>query len=308
MANDIVYTIGIMIEDLEKGFHVTLPTMTFSDRMTLDLGDVTLRLVYFGEGRHMGDDILIHYPEEKLLFTGDLFYKESMWVSTGPRFDAERWIAAMDYVFQDPSQVELVFDTHNGRMKGDFIALWREYLVDLWKGANEANDKGLDLAGAEKQLAFEPHFTYLEKSGLGGEQLHREHRSNLRYMWYHINDTQSATTVLEKTLAESGTEAFNSKCKEMRKAGGTEYYFDEAELNRLGYRFINRNNLDHAILVFQTNVELYPESSNVYDSLGEAYMINGEADRAMENYQKSLDLDPNNTNAVEMLERLRKKM
>jgi tetratricopeptide (TPR) repeat protein len=307
MANDIVYTIGIMIEDLEKGFQVTLPTMTFSDRMTLDLGDMTLRLVYFGEGRHMGDDILIHCPEEKLLFTGDLFYKGSMWVSTGPQFDAERWIEAMNYVLQDPSQVELVFDTHNGGMRGSFINLWRDYLVDLWNGVNEAKDKDLDLAGVEKHLAFEPHFTYLEKSGLGGEQLRREHQSNLRYLWYRANDMQSATTVLERTLAESGIEAFKKTCQEMRAAGGTEYYFDEAELNRLGYRFINQNNLDRAILVFQTNVELYPESSNVYDSLGEAYMINGEKGLAIENYQKSLDLDPNNANAVEKLERLRKK-
>ncbi len=40
---------GIMIEELEDDFQVALPTVTFSDRMTLDLGDVTLRLVYFGE-------------------------------------------------------------------------------------------------------------------------------------------------------------------------------------------------------------------------------------------------------------------
>jgi tetratricopeptide (TPR) repeat protein len=296
-----------MIEDLEKGFHVTLPTVTFNDRMTLDLGDVTLRLVYFGEGRHMGDDILIHCPEEKLLFTGDLFYEGSMWISGDPEFDAERWVEAMDYVLQDPSQVELIFDTHNGRMKGDFIALWRDYLVDIWKGTNEAKVKGLDLAGVEKQLAFEPHFTYLETSGVGREQLRREHRSNLRYMWYHVNGTQSATIVLEKTLTESGVGAFNNKYQDMRDAGGTEYYFDEAELNRLGYRFISQNELDHAILVFQTNVELYPESSNVYDSLGEAYMIKGETDQAVENYQKSLDLDPGNTNAVEQLKKLQRK-
>jgi glyoxylase-like metal-dependent hydrolase (beta-lactamase superfamily II) len=305
-ANDIVYTMDIMIEDLENDFQVTLPTMTFSNRMTLDLGDVTLRLVYFGKGRHTGDDILIHCPEEKLLFTGDLFYKGSMWVSTGPQFDIERWIEAMDYVLKDTSQVELVFDAHNGRMKGGFIVLWRDYLVELWKSVNAAKDNGLELAEIQKRLAYDPRFTYLEKSGLGEEQLRREHQSNLRYMWYRVNEMKSAANLLMETLAQSGTEAFEKKLQEMRAENETQAYFDEAELNQLGYRLISQNKLDEAITLFKANVELYPESFNVYDSLGEAYMIKGETDLAIENYQKSLDLDPTNTNAAEKLKTLRK--
>jgi cytochrome c-type biogenesis protein CcmH/NrfG len=53
------------------------------------------------------------------------------------------------------------------------------------------------------------------------------------------------------------------------------------------------------------NVELYPQSANVYDSLGEAYMKNGDKELAIENYQRALELNPANTNAVEMLKRLR---
>jgi glyoxylase-like metal-dependent hydrolase (beta-lactamase superfamily II) len=305
-ANDVVYTTGIMIQDLENDFHVTLPTMTFKDRMTLDLGDVTLKLVYFGEGRHTGDDILIHCPEEKLLFTGDLFYRESMVVSYRPQFDVDRWIEAMNFVLQDMSQVELVFDTHNGRMKGSFLALWRDYLVDLWKGVNAAKEKGLDMGGMQERLTYEPHFVYLEKSGLDKETLRREHQQSLRYMWYRVNETQSASAVLEQTLAESGIEVSKTKLQQMKADDGSGFYFDEIELNRLGYRLISQNKLDQAVLVFQTNVELYPESFNVYDSLAEAYMIQGKTGLAIEYYEKSLDIDPNNTNAVEKLKELRK--
>jgi tetratricopeptide (TPR) repeat protein len=298
---------GIMNEDLENDFHVTFPTMTFSDRMTLDLGDVTLRLVYFGEGRHTGDDILIHCPEEKLVFAGDLFFKESMLAAFNAQFDVERWIEATNHALQDMSQVELVFDTHNGRMKGSFLALWRDYLVDLWEGVNGAKRKGLDFAGVQKQLAYEPRFTYLEKSGLDQARLRRDHQVSLRYMWYRANDMQSAATLLMETLTESGREAFEKMLQEMRAEEDTQAYFDEAELNQLGYRLISQNKLDEAITVFKANVELYPESFNVYDSLGEAYMLKGENDLAIEFYQKSLDVDPNNTNAVEMLKTLRKK-
>jgi tetratricopeptide (TPR) repeat protein len=57
--------------------------------------------------------------------------------------------------------------------------------------------------------------------------------------------------------------------------------------------------------VFKMNVEDYPNSPNAYDSLGEAYMINGNKELSIKNYQRSLELNPNNTNALEMLRKLR---
>jgi tetratricopeptide (TPR) repeat protein len=60
-----------------------------------------------------------------------------------------------------------------------------------------------------------------------------------------------------------------------------------------------------AIRIFELNVELYPASSNTYDSLGEAYMANGEKELAIKNYEKSLELNARNNNAVEMLKKLK---
>ena len=60
-----------------------------------------------------------------------------------------------------------------------------------------------------------------------------------------------------------------------------------------------------AIAVFQRNVQEYPQSGNVYDSLGAAYLENGQKDLAMQNYEKSLQLDPRNKNTVEMLKKLK---
>jgi cytochrome c-type biogenesis protein CcmH/NrfG len=48
----------------------------------------------------------------------------------------------------------------------------------------------------------------------------------------------------------------------------------------------------------------YPESANTYDSLGEAYMTNGEKELAVQNYKRLLDLDPNNQNAKNMIEKM----
>ena len=56
--------------------------------------------------------------------------------------------------------------------------------------------------------------------------------------------------------------------------------------------------------VFELNVALFPESSNTYDSLGEGYMVHGDTALSVENYRRSLELDPGNDNAREMLRRM----
>jgi cytochrome c-type biogenesis protein CcmH/NrfG len=63
--------------------------------------------------------------------------------------------------------------------------------------------------------------------------------------------------------------------------------------------------LDQAIEIFKLNTEAYPQSSNVWDSLGEAYMNKGNKELAIKNYGKALELDPSNTNAAAILKRLR---
>jgi Flp pilus assembly protein TadD len=76
-------------------------------------------------------------------------------------------------------------------------------------------------------------------------------------------------------------------------------------VNAWGYRLLAAKQFADAIGAFRINVTMYPKSSNVYDSLGEAYMNNGDRSLAIENYQRSLDLDSTNNNAVQMLKKLR---
>lgn len=111
--------------------------------------------------------------------------------------------------------------------------------------------------------------------------------------------------VLFKTISAEGLDAAVAQYHELKKNQPQAYEFGERFLNSLGYNFIRNGKLKEAVRVLQLNVEAYPQSSNVYDSLGEAYMLNGDKAAAIENYEKSLKLEPANTNAVEMLKKLR---
>ncbi len=75
-------------------------------------------------------------------------------------------------------------------------------------------------------------------------------------------------------------------------------------LGRVGYGLLLANKLTDAQKVFEAHVELFPDDADAYDNLGEVYSKAGQKDAAIASYKKSLTLDPKNTNAVKMLEKL----
>jgi len=105
-----------------------------------------------------------------------------------------------------------------------------------------------------------------------------------------------------KNGVTSGLEFYrNVKAKHMEI-----YALREAEMNIAGYQMLRAGKIKEAIALFKLNAEEYPQSSNVYDSLGEAYLANGETELAIKNYEQSVKLDPTNTNGAEVLKKLKK--
>ncbi|OLD28004.1 MAG: serine hydrolase [Acidobacteria bacterium 13_1_40CM_3_55_6] len=113
---------------------------------------------------------------------------------------------------------------------------------------------------------------------------------------------RSIADALFKTILEKDVASAVKQYREM-KAGSSasEYDFGEMELNRLGYRLLSTRKVAEAIEMFKLNVEIFPQASNVYDSLGEAYMLHGDKELAIANYKRSLELDPQNKNATAKL-------
>jgi tetratricopeptide (TPR) repeat protein len=115
---------------------------------------------------------------------------------------------------------------------------------------------------------------------------------------------RSITETLSPTIASRGVDAAVKQYHDLKAVQPTTYNFDEEELNSLGYRLLNAKKFNDAIRIFQLNVEAYPQSGNAYDSLGEAYMNAGNKPLAIDNYQRSLQLNPKNRNAIAYLQKL----
>jgi tetratricopeptide (TPR) repeat protein len=115
---------------------------------------------------------------------------------------------------------------------------------------------------------------------------------------------KSLAETLSATITYSGLDQALKQYHELKSTAPSSYNFDEGELNALGYQLIRTNQFKEAIRILQLNVEAYSQSGNVYDSLGEAYMDDGNKPQAIANYRKSLQLNPKNGGAVKMLQKL----
>jgi CubicO group peptidase (beta-lactamase class C family) len=115
---------------------------------------------------------------------------------------------------------------------------------------------------------------------------------------------QGIADVIAPVLLERGAAAAVDRYRTLKTTRGADFGFEEFRLNTMGYQLLGRNRTADAIAIFQLNVEQYPSSGNVYDSLGEAYLKAGQKDLALASYRKSLELSPDNQNARDVLKSL----
>ncbi|TPG38887.1 serine hydrolase [Flavobacterium pectinovorum] len=85
------------------------------------------------------------------------------------------------------------------------------------------------------------------------------------------------------------------------------YGIKEEDMNQVGYQLLQSGKKKEAIEIFKINVDTFPKSGNTYDSLGEAYLADGDKTLAIANYKKSLELNPKNESGKKVLEELTKK-
>ena len=115
---------------------------------------------------------------------------------------------------------------------------------------------------------------------------------------------KSIAETLYKTAIEKNAGAAVAEYRKLKTENAIMYDFSEGELNTLGYQLLGMKRTKDAIEIFKLNVEMFPTSANPYDSLGEAYLADGQKDLALANYKKAVELDPTNANAALIVKRL----
>jgi len=182
-----------------------------------------------------------------------------------------------------------------------FVARY-DYVDTLYAGVGKAAKDGKELASMFSEYDMQSRFP--ELAGTPGFTESFVHNGSLLALWSDWTGAESARSALETAIEEKGAKAAVAELTAARAKGSDKYYFLEVEFNQLGYRYLGEEKYEEAIAVFAMNVDMYPESWNVYDSLGEAYMKSGQHDLAVLNYEKSLELNPENENGKRMLDEI----
>ncbi len=112
------------------------------------------------------------------------------------------------------------------------------------------------------------------------------------------------TRIALAALAESKFDQAKTFLLKLKHEEPGETTIQERSMTMLGYQLMSMNRLELAIEVFKINTQLHPEHFNTFDSLGEAYLRNGNEQLGIKNYEKSLELNPGNTSATNMLSKL----
>jgi tetratricopeptide (TPR) repeat protein len=293
-------------DELEQGFSLVLPDTSYADRMTLDLGDVTLNLIWIGTaGDYTGTTVAVIPEDELAIIPHNIMAPGHLAPFPHPNYaelDVDRWITVLEELLESDDAVATVLchTTHvwsNARARTHL-----EYIRRLWNAttAAAAADKSLD--EIQEELSLDGAFAFVKEMPTYDDDdwFRPQHKTHVRLFFLQHQDLAS------ELIRERGWESLSRSLAEIRKqlAEGGDIYVDETSINALGYDLMAQERFADAIAVLTLNVEVYPNSANAYDSLAEAFMKNGDTQKAIENYNKSLQLNPENDNAREMLDQL----
>jgi len=289
-----------------------VPTKTFKDRKVLKMGDTTFEMYYIG-GMHSASDIAILVPEHGLLMTGDTM--ADIWLTDTPgclasfiarpgvQHDFPLLLKNWNALLARKDEIRTLIPGHwNGELTFDGFENRVKYVEALWEGAHQATVAQASLNEFLADYTLADRFPQLVDSP-GCSQGNTY--TTMTEMWSTVTDQQAAAPALFALLEEGADEAAIRNIVAQHAAGKPTHYFLETQVNAYGYRFLQSDRPTQAVAMFRINVELYPASWNVYDSLGEGLYAMGENKEALAMYEKSLELNPESPTGADMLARIK---
>ena len=299
-------------QDFEKGYKTgygllidlpqeSYPDKTFIDDYSLRFGGEKIEIRYMAGG-HALDDAIVHFTESGIVCTGGLY-------STGsfPYLDLQaggdvkrlaRTIYKMIGMF--PEDTRFV-PSHGAVSTMDELKEFHDMLLKTTAVIQEGLDGGKDVAAMQTEDILKGW-----ESWAGGFVS--------KALWIQTvagsltgGAESTGKLILEPlyyTLQKKGAAAAIEQYHALKRSHPDDYDFTEPNLNAIGYYLLGKERYDDAIAILELNVELFPESANPYDSLGEAYMRKGDKESAIKNYKKALEINPEMPSAIRALKQL----
>lgn len=174
--------------DVRKDPSLVLPTITFDRELTLRLGDVTVRLDYYGHS-HGAADTVVRVPEENLVLTAGIFYPAKVpaladVTEKATPGEIDNWFVVMKGLLEEANDETKFLASHSRVvMKKEKYRGYVAYLEAVWNGLRSARAKGRTLEQAKADL---PLSGFPGVAGLPNEELRGTEWENLDIHGHNI--------------------------------------------------------------------------------------------------------------------------
>jgi glyoxylase-like metal-dependent hydrolase (beta-lactamase superfamily II) len=277
------------------------PTMSLDGEASIHFNGDVIRLLPV-PGGHTAGDLVVHFVQANVVCVGDIVLSGTFPNADPARGgDAQRLAEVLRWLMATlPADTTLV-PGHGPLLT---VAELQSYVAMVEGTTAAIRSEVAEGRSLEETLERQPLTAWAEwespEIGLSFDDWTTEVYASLT-----ATPRPSICDPVTEALMEDGAAAALATYRRLREQEPDSWNFAENELNTLGYQLLARDLVDEAIAVFELNVEAYPDAFNTYDSLGEGYMTAGNNELAVANYERSLELNPDNTNATAMLTRLR---
>ena len=276
----------------------SVPTILIDEELSLRFNGEEIKIM--PAPGHTSSDMIVHFIDSGVVYMGDLLFSDTF-PTVFPAYsgNADQFLATIKKLIEKlPADVKLI--AGHGRdcdledlkaycqMAVSTIDVIKQGMAE-GKSAKEMTEENI-LKDWEKwnsaNISSEDWITQVYESLSGGPK-------------------KSISEPLTHTIMEKGIHAAIEQYHALKKTQADVYNFGEYELNMLGYQLLWRNMNEAAIEVHKLNTQVYPDSANPYDSLGDTYEASEEVELAIESYERALEIDPEVPSAIEGLKRLK---
>ncbi len=186
-------------QDIKEGFEIVKPTVTFSDKYTLDLGDLRLELVFFGKG-HSLSDILIYIPKERVLVTGAIVYQRGHLpgiTESAELKDVYRYISVLNAFLDKSIKLDYVIASHSFVLTRNDLKLVRDYYTTILDEMREAQQEGLTLEEAKNRFAVNKKFPhYFQRRSAQWAKAKQDR--NITVLWQRLKEANQTSKAEKK--------------------------------------------------------------------------------------------------------------
>ena len=278
-----------------------LPDITVTGETAVHFNGENIKVIPI-PGGHTRGDMLVHFTDSKVLCLGDIVLSGAFPnADPGRGGDAKRLLGVLKKLHAEMPRDTRLVPSHGAEIDFDGLQEYIDMFEETMMAVQKEIDAGLDLQQIITAKPLEPwakwgSLAWSPTAELWTREIYASLAGGMK---------QSINIPLTASIVNDGMAAAIDTYRRLKKEEPDAWNFAENQLNVLGYQLLQRGLLDGAIEIFKLNVEMFPAAFNTYDSLGEAYLAAGKTDPAISNYERSLELNPENNNAVTVLQGLK---